>query len=137
MRTRVELWRIGGIWGWAGSRSRWRGMWRFSAWDESGKCGLFQQGLCDETCEVPLLLPHRSRNRYGKGQINQLYQKKQTKKKKQAGRLQRIASSSNPSWKHAPIAASCQLTRLESSRKSSTYHSNHPAENPTVHPQLK
>ncbi len=41
-----------------------------------------------------------------------------------SGRSQRITSSSNPSRKHAPRAATCQLTRLESSRNSSTYLSN-------------
>ncbi len=41
-----------------------------------------------------------------------------------SGRSQRITSSFNPSRKHAPRAATCQLTRLESSRNSSTYLSN-------------
>ncbi len=40
------------------------------------------------------------------------------------GRSQCIVSSSNPKWKHAPRAASCQLTWLESLRNSFTYLSN-------------
>ncbi len=44
--------------------------------------------------------------------------------KSPTGRSQRITSPSNPSRKHAPRAATCQLTRLESSRNSSTYLSN-------------
>ncbi len=35
-----------------------------------------------------------------------------------------VTSSSNPSRKHAPRAASCQLIQLEISRNSSTYLSN-------------
>ncbi len=98
-------------------RSRWRGMRRFSVWDELGRRGAFQLERDDETGEFPQLLsrnPFKKRTRL----ISSI------RGKSPMGRSQRIVSSSNPSRKHAPRAASCQLIRLEISRNSSTYLSN-------------
>ncbi len=100
--------RQGDPWGWA-SGSRWRGMRRFSAWDELGRCGAFQLEWDASSSE-----PFRKKIRL----ISSINGKSLT------GRSQRITSSSNPSRKHALRAASCQLIRLEISRNSSTYLSN-------------
>ncbi len=97
---------------------------RFLAWDELGRRGAFQLEWDDEAGEFPRLL-RRNHSERGLSSITG---------KSLTGRSQRITSSSNPSRKHAPRAASCQLIRLEISRNSSTYLSNlrPPCRNPHI-----
>jgi len=97
------------IWEYLGQGSCWCGMWGFLAWGELARRGMPQRRLDDETESFPSFLQLKNLNH-----LNNDINSSIRKKKLYTGRLQRIVSLSNPSWKHAPRVVSCQLSWLAS-----------------------